>query len=128
MGRATKDVTDTELSILEVLWAHEMTSVRLIAEEIYPKVGPSQIATVQKLLERLQAKKYIKPNRRLWPHQYEAKVSREDLLTGQLQQVANRMCSGKLPLLATHLADTLTPAQRKSLIKKLQTASKSRKR
>jgi len=124
MGRATKDVTDTELSILEVLWDNETSSVREIAEEIYPKVGASQIATVQKLLERLQAKKYIKPNRRLWPHQYEAKVSREDLLTGQLQQLANRMCSGKLQALAAHLADTFTAAQRKSLVKQLQSTKK----
>ncbi|MFT5525430.1 MAG: BlaI family penicillinase repressor [Pirellulaceae bacterium] len=124
MGRVTKDVTkdvtETELYILEVLWDHETASVRVIAEEIYPAVGPSQIATVQKLLERLQAKKYIKPNRQLWPHQYEAKVSHAELLTGQLQQLANRMCAGKLPPLMAHLASTLTSAQRKAVLKQLQ--------
>src|SRR5262249_925619 len=56
MARPPKDVTDAEVSILHVLWDRGKATVREIAELLYSGRSASQQATVQKLLERLEAK------------------------------------------------------------------------
>ena len=51
MGRTPKDVTDTELAVLQLLWQRGALSRRQIADALYPGSGASQYTTVQKLLE-----------------------------------------------------------------------------
>jgi predicted transcriptional regulator len=51
-----EQVTDGELSILEVIWEQTAPTSRDIADAIYDRVTDSKVASVQKLLERLEAK------------------------------------------------------------------------
>ena len=57
------NVTDTELAILQVLWDRGQASVRELTEQLYSEYSSSQHATVQKLLERLEAKDCVRRNR-----------------------------------------------------------------
>ena len=117
MPRPPQDVTDAELAILNVLWDRGKATVRELAEELYDKSSASQHATVQKLLERLQAKGCVGCDRDSWPHTFEPAIKREELIGRQLQQTADKLCDGSLQPLLTHLikAGRLSASDRKSL-------------
>jgi predicted transcriptional regulator len=74
-------------------------------------------ATVQKLLERLEAKKFVRRDRTAWPHKFEPLVGREDLISRRLQSTADKLCSGALVPLLTNLVKTtkLSVEERQSL-------------
>jgi predicted transcriptional regulator len=73
-------VTDGELSILEVIWEQGTPTTRDIAAAVYEKVSDSKMASVQKLLERLETKGCVSRDRRERAHRFGALVSREDFL------------------------------------------------
>ena len=117
MPRKPQDVTDAELAILQVLWDRGQATVRQLAELLYPDEETSQLATVQKLLGRLEAKQCVSRNRELWPHVFEATIAREDLIGRHLQQTADRLCEGSLTPLLSHLVRNrpLTAEERRLL-------------
>jgi predicted transcriptional regulator len=97
-------VTEGELSILEILWDQGTPTTRDIADAIYEKVSDSKMASVQKLLERLETKGYVKRDRRERAHRFVALVNREDFLRHRLQGLADRLCDGAIiPLVTTLL-------------------------
>src|ERR1700677_3318631 len=97
-------VTEGELSILEVIWKQRGPTSRDIADVIYETVSDSKMASVQKLLERLEAKGYVRRDRRERAHRFQALVSREDFLQHRLQGLADRLCDGAIiPLVTTLL-------------------------
>src|SRR5438445_13138645 len=100
MPRSPQDVTDAELAILEVLWERGSATVRELTEQLYAASSSSQHATVQKLLERLEAKECVCRDRGVWPHVFQAKLDREELIARKLQQTADRLGDGSVqPLL-----------------------------
>ena len=117
MPRPPQDVTDAELSILQVLWDRGSASVRELTEQLYPSYSSSNHATVQKLLERLEAKNCVRRNRGSWPHLFEAAIDRSELIDRKLQQTADKLCDGSIQPLLTHLvkAGNLSSAERESL-------------
>src|SRR4029078_5116280 len=74
MPRPPQDVTDAELAILQVLWDRGQATVREWTEQLYSEYSSSQHATVQKLLERLEAKDCVRRNRGVWPHRLQPPV------------------------------------------------------
>ena len=105
MPRKAQHVTDAELAILRVLWECESASVREITEKIYEKVRESELATVQKLLKRLKSKNCVAQNRGVWPHQFSATLSRDELIGRRLQSTADDLCGGSLSPLLMHLVE-----------------------
>jgi BlaI family penicillinase repressor len=100
----TPDVTEAELAILRRLWDAPDATIRQLADHLYPGGTTSHYATVQKLLERLEAKKCVKrtipPGA---PHRFSAAIDREQLMDGRLRELADRFCEGSLTPLLTHL-------------------------
>jgi len=117
MPRPRQDVTDAELAILQVLWDRGQATVRELTEQLYSQYSSSQHATVQKLLERLEAKDCVRRNRSAWPHVFEAAIERGDLIDRKLQQTADKLCDGSIQPLLTHLVKgaRLSAEQRQSL-------------
>lgn len=117
MARTPQDITDAELSVLQIIWERKTATVRELTERLYPEGTSAQHATVQKLLERLEGKNYVKRNRSTWPHQFSAAVEREFLIVRQLQTTADKLCQGELHPLLTSLVKTkgMTAKERKSL-------------
>ena len=60
MARTPQDITDAELAVLTLLWEQGRCTVRYLTDTIYPGGSGAHYATVQKLLERLENKKFIK--------------------------------------------------------------------
>src|SRR5262245_2717554 len=96
-------VTDGELSILEVIWASEAPTSREITDAIYEEVSDSKMASVQKLLERLETKGCVTRDRRERAHRFQALVSREDFLQHRLRALADQLCDGAIAPLVTTL-------------------------
>jgi predicted transcriptional regulator len=117
MPRPRQDVTDAELAILQVLWDRGQATVRELTEQLYSQYSSSQHATVQKLLERLEAKDCVRRNRSAWPHVFAAAIERGDLIDRKLQQTADKLCDGSIQPLLTHLVKgaRLSAEQRQSL-------------
>jgi predicted transcriptional regulator len=117
MPRPPQDVTDAELAILQVLWDRGSATVRELTEQLYDSYTSSNHATVQKLLERLEAKNCVRRNRGAWPHMFEAAIDRSELIDRKLQQTADKLCDGSIQPLLTHLvkAANLSAAERASL-------------
>jgi predicted transcriptional regulator len=117
MARTPQDVTDAELSVLQVLWDRGPATIRQITDTLYPDGGVAHYATVQKLLDRLEAKDFVGRDRRSGVHVFTAVINREDLIGRRLQAVAQKLCGGSLTPLLTHLvqAQQLSPRERQEL-------------
>ncbi len=129
MTRDSLSVTDTELSILEVLWGVESASIGEITQKLYGKRTTSRYATVQKLLERLEAKGCVTRNRQDFAHRFTAAVARDDLIGHRLQEVAEKLCDGSFTPLLLHLVEAtrLSPLDRQRLLELIE-ASQARGR
>lgn len=135
MARTPKDVTDTEFSILNMLWDRERATVRELAEGLYGTRAAQQHTTVQKLLERLEGKGCVTHDRDTWPHTFRPAIRREELIERQVQQMADKLCEGSLQPVLSHLvkAGRLTTEDRqalRSLLDELneETSGKSKKK
>jgi predicted transcriptional regulator len=106
MARPVRDVTETELAILQALWDLGAATVRQLVERVYPGAGPSAPATVQKLLERLEGKSYVARDRGGPLHRFRATVDRGALISARLRGVAEDLCDGSMTSLLTHLVRT----------------------
>lgn len=117
MARTPQDVTDAELSVLNVLWDEGPAPIRRLTEALYPNGGVAQYATVQKLLERLETKGYVRRDRRTNIHVFAAAVDRDDLIGRRLKAIADKLCGGSLAPLLSHLLQTrpLSRQERQSL-------------
>ena len=97
------DVPDAELRVLQALWQLGRATIRQLADLLYPGGQAAQYGTVQKLLERLEARECVRRDRTPWPHVFEAAVDRETLIGHRLRQTAEKLCGGSLTPLLTHL-------------------------
>lgn len=132
MARTPQDVTEAELSLLQVLWESGPATIRQMTDVLYPGGGAAQYATVQKLLDRLENKGYVRRERTPPAHIFTATIEREDLIGQRLRDMAEKLCGGSLTPLLTHLVRTrgLTTRERqelRDLIDQLDTKGKGKK-
>jgi BlaI family transcriptional regulator, penicillinase repressor len=117
MGRPAQDITSSELAVLRILWDRGTATIRQLTDTLYPGGGAAQYATVQKLLERMEAKAYVKRDRSLFVHQFEPLLDRDQLIGRRLRSLVETLCDGSLTPLLTHLARAgdLTAEDRQAL-------------
>ncbi len=112
-------LTDAEFAVIEPLWEHGPQTIRQLTALLYPPQSTSDYATVQKLLERLEAKECVVRDRSDSPHVFRALLAREYLIDDHLQQIADRLCDGSLVPVLNQLVRrmSLTKGQRADLQK-----------
>jgi BlaI family transcriptional regulator, penicillinase repressor len=119
MARPPQDVTESELNLLNVLWEKGRCSTRQLTDVLYPDSGgaAAQYATVQKLLERLEAKGLVARDRSLFVHTFTAIADRDELIGRRLRALADKLCGGSLAPIVSHLARnrSLSESERKEL-------------
>jgi predicted transcriptional regulator len=96
-------ITDGELSILQVLWLRGEATSREITTALHEEVTDPKMASVQKLIERLEAKGCVQRDRSERAHRFRPLVSDEQYLRSRLQALADRLCNGTLAPLVTTL-------------------------
>jgi BlaI family penicillinase repressor len=112
--------TDAELAILKLLWEREPLTAREIREELYPEGSPSDQATVQKLVQRLEQKQLVARDRRSFAHSFRATITREELAGNQLEALAEKLTDGSLvPFLLHAVSAKKLSADERSEIRRL---------
>lgn len=106
MARKAQQVTEAELAILNELWARPTMTVRGLAGLLYGGESASELATVQKLLARLEAKGCVTRRTDCWPYEFQASIDREEMIHRRLQLTADQLCEGSLSPLLSHLVRT----------------------
>jgi len=96
-------VTDGELSILQVIWERGEATSREITAALHQEVTDPKISSVQKLIERLEAKGCVERDRSQRAHCFRPLVSHEEFLRSRLQALADRLCDGAVTPLVTTL-------------------------
>ena len=119
MVRTAKDITDTELQVINVLWERGACTVREVCSLVYPEGTPSYYASTQTMLERLEQKKYVVRNRDAYPHRFKACVSRDEVIGRRLQATADKLCEGSLAPLLTHLVKAKLSVDQRGELRKL---------
>jgi BlaI family penicillinase repressor len=117
MPREPQDVTEAELSLMQRLWDMGRASIRQLTDDLYPGGGPAQYATLQKQLERLEAKGFVRRDRSLFVHVFEPAVDRDELIGRRIHSMAEKLCGGSLVPILSHLArsKSLTEKERRAL-------------
>jgi BlaI family transcriptional regulator, penicillinase repressor len=105
MNQRNQDVTEAELALLQVLWDDGPATIRQLVERVYKQMGTSVYATVQKLLDRLEAKGCVERERGGPVHIFRAAINRDELIGRRLRAVADSLCGGSLSPLLTHLVE-----------------------
>ena len=104
MAREAQDITEAELALMQRLWDAGRASIRQLTDALYPDGGPAQYATVQKQLERLEAKGLVTRDRSLYVHVFSAAVDRDELIGRRIRTMAEKLCGGSLVPILSHLA------------------------
>jgi BlaI family penicillinase repressor len=130
MPRPSAEITDAELAVLQELWALGHATIRQLTDKLYPAGQASQYATVQKLLERLENKSFVKRDRGQTVHRFCSCVCREELIGRRLRSVATTLCGGSLTPLLMHLltVENLSATDRQKLRDKIDHLDKTNTR
>jgi BlaI family penicillinase repressor len=104
MGRPAQDITESELAVLRILWDRQTATIRHLTDVLYPQGEAAQYATVQKLLDRMEAKGYVRRDRTMFVHVFRSVLDRDELIGRRLRSLAEMLCEGSLTPLLTHLA------------------------
>jgi BlaI family penicillinase repressor len=104
MGRPAQDITESELAVLRILWDRGPATIRQLTDVLYPQGEAAQYATVQKLLDRMEAKGYVRRDRTMFVHIFRSVLDRDELIGRRLRSLAEMLCDGSLTPLLTHLA------------------------
>ena len=117
MSDPLPQVTDAEFAVLEFLWQSQAATKREISDALYPTGGDSAVATVQKLLQRLEAKGYVARDRSGMAHVFAPTLPKDEFVGRQLERTASRLSGGSLAPLVMHLVEgnRLTKRERSKL-------------
>ncbi len=120
-------MTDAELSVMKLVWSSEPISAGVIRKQLYPQGSPSDHATVQKLLQRLEAKGVVERDRSTWPHTFRALVSSDELAGQRLDALAEKLTDGSLVPFLLHAVGKkrLSAKERAEILELLQRPKRS---
>ena len=97
MPKSLSDITDAELSVMEVLWDRENgVTVREIVLTIYGKHEHSLHGGVKSFLDRLMEKGYVTVSKSEFAHRFSALVTRQKYVGGQLKRLAESHFGGSV--------------------------------
>lgn len=105
-------VSEAELEVLKVLWERSSGTVREINAILREQGRRWAYTTVQTLLQRLESKGHVHSDKSGSAHLYRAAVSREELLSRRLRELADQFCEGTAsPLLLALVGDSRLTAE-----------------
>ena len=99
-------LANSELAVMDLLWQRENAmTAREIRELLYPTSTKAQHGTVQRLLQRLEAKQFVTRDKSLSVHFFAAAISRNEYAGQQLETLAEKLTSGSFAPMITHLVE-----------------------
>jgi len=112
-----RNITETELALLRLLWKGGASTIRELCDQLYPEGAHSEYATVQSLLDRLEDKDCVRREKNGRVNVFTATVNRGELVSRRLRETADALCDGSLAPLLSHLvrASGPTPEEAEAL-------------
>ncbi|MBI1850574.1 MAG: BlaI/MecI/CopY family transcriptional regulator [Planctomycetes bacterium] len=101
MPPSMRAISQTELDVLKTLWDHGDSTVREVQEHLESLGRTWAYTTVQTFLFRLQQKKLVRSDKSGRAHVFRAAVSRDALLSEHIDDLAERVGGGTVPLMAS---------------------------
>jgi predicted transcriptional regulator len=105
MAGSAGDVTEAELAIMRALWDTGPSTARQLIDRLYPEGKSLAHPTVQKLLDRLEAKGCISRDRSGPVQVFAAAIERQSLVDLRLRLLAGQLTGGSLRALFSHLIE-----------------------
>lgn len=121
MGSPQEDLTDAELSVMEVLWSRDGgAAIREIVLAVYGRHEHSLHGGVKSFLDRLIEKGYVRVDKAGFAHRFFPVVTREQYVGQQLRQMADSHFGGSVtPLLLTLVEQARLTKRDRAAIEKL---------
>jgi predicted transcriptional regulator len=126
MAKPAPHVTEAEFAVLSALWDEGERSARELTERLYPACTAADLATVQKLVQRLEAKGLVLRDRSERVHRFSPALPRKQFAGQQLSQLAEKLSGGSLTPLLVHLVENNRLSRRE--LDELRALLESRKR
>lgn len=101
-----KKLPDTELEVMQAIWACEAPVSRTDIDVILREKHPMALTTLLTLLSRLAEKGFIKIEKEGRSSRYYPLVSQQEYLAQQSNRFLNKLCGGSLSVFATALCDS----------------------
>ncbi len=123
MGKSNDEVTEAELSVMEVLWSRvDGETIREIVLAVYGRHEHSLHGGVKSFLDRLIEKGYVKVNKSAFSHRFIAVITRQEYVGRQLLRMAESHFGGSLAPMLLSLVEqaTLTRKDRAAIEKLIE--------
>ena len=105
MEQDVRRLPDTELEVMQALWALEAPVSRSDAEALLAKTHPMAQTTLLTLLGRLAEKGFVKIEKAGRGSVYTPLVSERDYLAAQSRRFYTKLCGGSVSAFAAALCD-----------------------
>jgi predicted transcriptional regulator len=115
---------DSELEVLRVLWDKQKATARTIWTQLRDKGSKWSYATVNTLLQRLEAKNLATSDKSKVSYVYTPKISRQQVIKRRVNHLVDKLYDGRGSMLVMHLlkSQRLSP-QEVSEIRQLLTGA-----
>ena len=101
-----KKLPDTELEVMQAVWACEPPVSRAEIDVILKEKHPMALTTLLTLLTRLSEKGFIRIEKEGRSSKYYPLVSQQEYLAQQSNRFLHKLCGGSLSVFATALCDS----------------------
>ncbi len=109
MEKPSDEITEAELSVMEVLWNHDDgETVRGIVLAIYGRHEHSLHGGVKSFLDRLMEKAYVNVDKTEFSHRFFPTVTRQEFVGRKLKRIAESHFGGSLAPMLLSLVDQAT--------------------
>lgn len=106
MSHTIRRLPDTELEVMQALWASDTPTSRAQLEERLAQTHPMATTTLLTLLSRLSEKGFVRVDKEGRKSLYAPLVTREDYLAAQSRSFIQKLCGGSLSTFASALCDS----------------------
>ena len=106
MSHTIRRLPDTELEVMQALWASDTPTSRAQLEERLTQTHPMATTTLLTLLSRLSEKGFVRVDKEGRKSLYAPLVTREDYLAAQSRSFIQKLCGGSLSTFASALCDS----------------------
>ena len=94
-----------ELAIMALLWDQDALTARQLQDNLYGTSDRSQHGTIQRLLQRLLEKGFVRREKFTAAATFRASITRDEYASAQLESLAERLTGGSIAPLLSHLVD-----------------------
>lgn len=94
-----------ELAIMALLWDQGALTARQLQDNLYGTSDRSQHGTIQRLLQRLLEKGFVRREKISAAATFTASITRDEYASAQLESLAERLTGGSIAPLLSHLID-----------------------